>query len=125
MGNSQDEIQWKDEPEAHDYRAAFDYLSLIIEPEQAAKIVRYDRWRKAKHPVKDIMRASGVRLLDAENDHVQKDLDKIDAGEKLSPVLLVRGIQPGQLTIADGYHRCVAAYLHNEDSIVEARISDA
>ena len=47
-------------------------------------------------------------------------------GEKLSPVLLVRGglYHDRLLTVADGYHRICASYLLDEDADIPCRIAD-
>lgn len=65
------------------------------------------------HMAKDILRASGLPLLAVDDPEVTKDLAKIQAGKKLSPVLLVRG-EP--LWVADGYHRICASYHLDENA---------
>ena len=67
---------------------------------------------------KDILRASGLALLDSTNPHVASDLKKIEKDRALSPVLLVRGdLTTGrQLQIADGYHRVCASYHIDENT---------
>ena len=67
----------------------------------------------------DLLRASGLALLPADDHELEKDLAKVRANEKLSPVLLVRG-EP--LWIADGYHRICASYHIDEDALVACRI---
>ena len=49
---------------------------------------------------------------------VKADLAKIEAGKKLSPILLVRGDfhAAAPLQIADGYHRVCASYLTDENT---------
>jgi hypothetical protein len=85
---------WKDEPEAQDYPAAESYLSLLLDASVAAKLVK--ALRKQQTPVlfaaKDILRASGLALLETDDPEVAADLRKVRRGEKLSPVLLARGI---------------------------------
>jgi hypothetical protein len=90
---------WKEQPDAHDYPAAEDFLSLLMPPAKAKQIV--GRLRKAA-----IVRRKG------------KDL--------LSPVLLVRGQLASDvpLTIADGYHRVCASYHLDEDADIPCRIVD-
>ena len=68
---------------------------------------------------KDILRASGLALLPPDNHEVTKDLNKVKAGTKLSPVLLVRGTP---LWVADGYHRVCASYHLDEDALIPCRI---
>lgn len=78
--------------------------------------------RKAK----DLLRASGLPLLPPDNVHVRKDLDKVDKGLLLSPVLLVRGSFDGgwPLQVADGYHRICASHDLDEDADIPCRITD-
>jgi hypothetical protein len=112
-------VRWLDEPEDHDYAAAADYLSLIAERDRVHKTVSALRevkplYRKAK----DILRAARLALLPESNPHVQSDLAKIDAGKRLSPILLVRGgaTDGSPLEIADGYHRVCASYATDENT---------
>jgi hypothetical protein len=113
---------WKTEPEPQDYPAAESYLSLLIEPVEAARLVEALRAvdRLATYKAKDVLRASGLALLPADNKHVLADLDKVKEGRKLSPVLLVRG-EP--LQIADGYHRVCASYHLDENADIPCRIA--
>ena len=114
------EPHWKDEPEEHDFPAAFDYLSLLTTPVAAARYV--ESLKNAKtvtRKAKDLLRASGLELLSEDNKHVAKDLKKVKDGEKLSPVLVLRG-QP--LIIADGYHRICASYHLDENTDIPCRI---
>jgi hypothetical protein len=114
---------WKEEPDKKDYPAALNYLSLLVSPSEAKIIVKaLQHNSQIEHfAAKDLFRASGLPHL-AEDDHeVQKDLNKVKSGEKLSPVLLVRGTP---LWVADGYHRICASYLLGEDEMIPCRIVD-
>jgi hypothetical protein len=118
---------WKEAPDDHDFPAAADYLSLVLPQEETDDLVR--RLRTApllKRRAKDLLRASGLPVLKADNYHVAKDLAKVRKGERLSPVLLVRGRLDAHvpLTIADGYHRICASYHLAEDSDIPCRIVD-
>jgi hypothetical protein len=118
---------WKDEPDDHDYPAAEDYLSLLMPPARAKRVVR--RLRAAslvRQKAKDLLRASRLPVLPPENFHVASDLKKVRAGKGLSPVLLVRGHLPSDvaLTVADGYHRICASYHLDEDADIPCRIVD-
>jgi hypothetical protein len=118
---------WKDEPDEHDYPAALDYLTLILNPDLAERIVH--DLKKAplmRRKAKDLLRSSRLQLLPEDNPHVEIDLRKVHHGERLSPVLLVRGdLRSGNaLTIADGYHRICASYLLDEDADIPCRIVD-
>jgi hypothetical protein len=116
---------WKSEPDDHDYPAADDYLSLLVAPEVADALV--DALRKAPlvhRKAKDLLRASGLEMLPKTNVHVAKDLDKVAKGERLSPVLVVRGdVARGvPLTVADGYHRICASHDLDEDADIPCRM---
>ncbi len=112
---------WKDDPEEQDFPAARTYLSLLVPPDVAKKLARsLERSTDLDHYMaKDILRASGLALLAADNHEVAKDLAKVKAGTKLSPVLLVRGTP---LWVADGYHRVCASYHLDEDATIPCRI---
>jgi indole-3-glycerol phosphate synthase len=118
-------VKWLDEPEAHDYDAAADYLSMVAEPDTVAGTVdalkgATPTFRKAK----DILRAAQLALLTETNVRVKGDLAKIGAGKKMSPILLVRGdFQTATpLQIADGYHRVCASYLTDENTPIPCRL---
>lgn len=112
---------WKDEPEDQDFPAAESYLSLLLEPVAAKKLVKALRrvGGVAHYHAKDILRASDLALLPPDNVHVAADLAKVKAGRNLSPVLLVRG-EP--LVVADGYHRVCASYHLDENADIPCRI---
>lgn len=121
------EIKWLDIPEEHDYPAAESYLSLIynwneINNEITGITKKLKSSPVVKFKAKDIFRASGLSLLDGKNSHVHKDIKKIDNGEKLSPLLLVRDTNNGKVVIADGYHRLCAVYSYDEDAIIPCKI---
>ncbi len=119
------EIQWLPVPEAHDYPAARSYLSLLLTPKEVDEIVtRFLAAEVTFFKAKDILRAAKLKALGEGNRHVSRDLKKIKNGEPLSPILLIRGdlATATRLTIADGYHRICAAYLHDEDVEVACQI---
>jgi len=116
---------WKDEPEAHDFPAAADYLTLLFTEEEAARLVEGLRSSETVHrKAKDLLRASGLPLLPPDNPHVKKDLAKVADGKFLSPVLLVHGRAETNvpLTVADGYHRICASYHLDENADVPCRL---
>jgi hypothetical protein len=112
-------------PEAHDYPAALDYLTLLLEEKAARRLIT--KLRKAptvrKH-AKDLLRASRLPLLPRDNVHVAGDLRKIKKGKALSPVLLVRGNARLDLPllVADGYHRICASWYRDENILIACRI---
>ena len=116
---------WQDEPEEHDFPAAADYLSLVAPAGEVAKVVAALEAAKTEHrKAKDLLRAGRLGLLPADNVHVKKDLAKVAAGTRLSPVLLVRGRGDKgiPLTVADGYHRICASHHLDEDADVSCRL---
>lgn len=118
-------VKWLDAPEDHDYAAAADYLSLIGEADSIAKTVdALKAGETSPRKAKDILRAARLALLPATNVRVKADLTKIDAGKKLSPILLVRGkaLDGVALEIADGYHRVCASYLTDENTPIPCRL---
>src|SRR3981081_813415 len=77
---------WKDEPEPQDFPAAQSYLSLLMDPADATRIVKALEKAEglAHYKAKDILRASGLALLPEDNKHVASDLNKVKSGKKLS-----------------------------------------
>lgn len=112
---------WKDEPDAQDYPAAATYLSLLVGPAAAAKLAKALRkqQRLAHFAAKDILRASGLALLASDDSEVIADLEKIELGKRLSPVLLVQGVP---LWVADGYHRICTSYHIDEKVLVPCHV---
>jgi hypothetical protein len=117
-------IQWLAAPEAHDYPAALAYLNLIYNDKLArGLIVALKSEPVMQFKAKDIFRASGLSLLGTSNSHVEKDRDKIRAGQPISPILLVRATGNGKVIIADGYHRLCAVYSFDEDALIPCKIA--
>ena len=116
-------IKWLTQPEDHDYPAALSYLCLLHDDKTAAALVKQLRRAPvSEFKAKDIFRASNLSLLGVSNSHVSKDKTKIMAGEKLSPLLLVRDPANGKVVIADGYHRLCAVYSFDEDAMIPCKI---
>jgi hypothetical protein len=119
---------WKPEPDDHDYPAAADYLSLSMSDDEVKATVEALKAASLTHrKAKDLLRASTLSPLSPDNVHVGKDLKKVKASEKLSPVLLVRGhlASAVPLTVADGYHRICASYEIDEDADIPCRLVDS
>jgi len=118
------EIQWLKLPEEHDYPAAQSYLNLLYPPETVVGLINQLRVNPiTSFKAKDIFRASGLSLLGISNSHVLKDKKKIESGEPLSPLLLVRDRNNGKVIIADGYHRLCSVYAFNEDAVIPCKIA--
>jgi hypothetical protein len=121
-------VLWGDEPDEHDYPAAADYLALLASDAQVSEIVAALKKAPVVHKkAKDLLRASQLALLPQDNPHVGRDLKKINKGQRLSPILVVRGdLNTGvALQIADGYHRVCASYHTDENTDIPVRIVPA
>jgi hypothetical protein len=121
-------VKWDAAPVEHDYPAAADYLSLLFaNPVLRAELAQQLAVAPIMHyKAKDLLRASQLPLLTADNAHVAADLKQIRKRRALSPVLLVRGdlLRGFPLQIADGYHRVCASYYVNENTDIPCRVID-
>jgi hypothetical protein len=113
-------LHWKNEVDQHDYAAASSYLSIRFGESRAGKIAEDLR----KLPVitrraNDILRATGRAPLPLSDPGVLRDLKKVLAGEKLSPVLVA------EADIADGYHRVSLAYALDPYASVPLKLGGA
>lgn len=123
--DSKTTIKWLAKPEEQDYPAAESYLSLIYDSKTAADLSHQLKLAPvSEFKAKDIFRASGLSLLGVSNSHVDKDRKKIQAGQALSPLLLVRDQSNGKVVIADGYHRMCSVYGFDEDAVIPSKIVD-
>jgi hypothetical protein len=116
---------WKEQPDDHDYPAATDYLTLLVSEDTAGALVERLRKGAVMHrKAKDLLRASRLPLLSLDNAHVRQDLDKVQRGQLLSPVLLVCGSLSDDvpLTVADDYQRICASYTIDEDADIPCRL---
>jgi len=113
-----------DEPGPRDLAAAREYLSLIFEPRLAERLA--DALAAVEtirvHRAADLLRAAGAKPLRRKDLEVRVELDKIDRGQRLAPVLLVRDITRHELIVADGFARICASRLANEDAVIPCRI---
>ena len=112
-------VKWLENPEAHDFPAAADYLDMLADAQSVKKLAKKLKAGAVTHKkAKDILRAARLRLLDGDNPHVAADLSKIKNGQPLSPILLVRGdfTKGVPLQTADGYHRVCASYHTDENT---------
>ncbi len=118
---------WKSDPDDHDYPAAANYLSLLLQKPAVDVLVSNLRAAPLGHwKAKDLLRASRLPLLARDNIHVALDLKKVERGDKLSPVLIIRGDlnKAAPVEIADGYHRVCASYYLDEDADIPCRMTD-
>jgi hypothetical protein len=117
---------WKATLDEHDYPAARAYLSLLVTPKTAKALTKSLQDAPLNYAkAKDLLRASQLGLLPADDAYVRADLRKVHDGTKLSPVLLVRGVLGAwPLIVADGYHRICASYHISDDADVPRRTAD-
>lgn len=119
--------RWLEQPEEHDFPAAANYLSLLLPPQHAGALAEaLKQGDLVRYKAKDLLRASRLPLLERDNKYVRNNLKKVEKGERLSPVLLVRGsIEVDRpLLVADGYHRICASYFIDENTEIPCRIVD-
>ena len=112
-------ISWKNHLTDDDIRAASEYLNLNMPrhlSEEATKLFLKHRDRIEWYRAKDIIRSSKLNPLPRENQTVGHKINKIQNGEKLNPILLVR--HNNRLIVADGYHRLSAVYNTDESERV-------
>jgi hypothetical protein len=124
---ARDRVRWRKQPEAKDFAAAAAYLKLILPSRKVtATVARLRRAPTVQQPPKNVERASGLKLLPADDPEVADKLKKLKKGQALSPVLLVRGslVAGTPLIIADGYHRVCASYLVDQDAEIPCRLVD-
>jgi hypothetical protein len=98
-------LQWRKDVAGHDYASASGYLSIRYGESRAEEVSK--KLRKlpvVQRRANDILRATRREPLPLSDPGVLRDLQKVLAGEKLSPVLIADG------DIADGYHRVSLAY---------------
>jgi len=116
-------IKWLPDVEPHDYPAARSYLSLLANEAAVSKIMKKLKAAPiVQYKSKDIFRASRLSLLGISNREVTRDRLKIEAGIRLSPLLLVRDRKNGKVVIADGYHRLCAVYKLDENALISCKI---
>jgi hypothetical protein len=117
-------IGWLDQPEDHDFPAAWEFLSLTYSETEAHRLVKMLKGAPAaEFAAKDLFRAAKEAPLGHHNAHVLHNIDKIDKGKALSPILIVKDLYRRTLIIADGYHRLCAVVSYDEDARVPVRMA--
>ena len=124
MGKDKDKIKWMESPEEHNYPAAESYLSLLFDDGVVTRLVEdLEKCKIKEFKAKDIFRSSRLSLLGISNSHVDKNIDKIEDGKDLSPILLIRDPRERMVIVADGYHRLCAVYHYDEDALIPCKIA--
>jgi hypothetical protein len=113
--------RWKKRLEPQDRQAALRFLSLQFTQATTQSLI--DKARRTpciEHIAKDLLRASNLPLLTADEKHVAEDLKRIRKGKPLAPVLMIQGdvTRNRPVVIADGYHRICATCHADEDAPV-------
>jgi hypothetical protein len=87
---------WLDAPENQDFPAAESYLSLLVGPGAAARLVTALQEQRTLEyfAAKDILRASGLPLLKIDDSEVAADMDKVKHDKKLSRARRASGSRP-------------------------------
>jgi hypothetical protein len=122
MPESAPTIRWKKDVVPDDFDAAEGFLSIRLNPGKAKRLVkRLKAAELTERRANDVLRASGPEPLPLNDPGVVKDLVKVAAGGKLSPVLVV-SLDDGA-EIADGYHRVSLTYALDPFAAVPLRIA--
>jgi hypothetical protein len=116
-------ITWLDDIGDEDYQAAQSYLSLLYRAKKVEQAIAGLRQAPiVEHKSADILRASRLPLLDANDPNVKRQQKKCGNGEGIAPLLLLRDEQVGRLVIADGYHRMCAVVVMDANAPIKCKI---
>ena len=139
-GNEQDgskEIQelpcnhpnWSHQNDTKDYVNGMSFLSLLADKDDVEEAIeelqeRSDSGKIDHFKPKDILRASRLPLLPADNPDVAQHITAMKKGEKLSPLLVIRGggDYGKHPVVVAGYHRACAAYYDDMNCPIPAVI---
>ena len=111
------DVHWK-KHEDDTYQSAQNYLSLRFDPRVAAYLrAELEQARPVEVRINDVLRAFRREPLPVSDPGVRRVREKIAAGEKLHPPLLVSFNDGGD--IADGYHRISTIYWLPEGQYAE------
>lgn len=110
-------LRWKKDVDPHDYDAASSYLSIRFGEGHAGKVAaELRRLPVISRRANDVLRATGRTPLPLNDPGVLKDLKKVLAGQKLSPILVA------EADIADGYHRLSLAYALDPYAVIPLKL---
>ena len=98
-------------------------MSLLYSDKTVARLVKQLTAAKVRpYRAVDLFRASALKIYGVSDPPVESEREKIRAGRKLSPILLVRDASNTRLIIADGYHRLCAVYSLDPNATVPCKI---
>src|SRR3984957_12773642 len=110
-------LRWREAVANHDYMAELSYLTNRFGESRAQEVSKKLRKLPVIHRrANDILRATRRDPLPLSDPGVLRDLQKVLAGEKLSPVLVA------EEDIADGYHRVSLAYALDPYALVPLKL---
>jgi hypothetical protein len=121
--NPVSDISWLPEPIEHDYGAAENFLQLFYKPKVCRAIVKkLKRAKMSTFSAKDILRASDASLAEIKLFDWSGQMQQINEGKALAPILLVRQDNGARLLVADGFHRMCALFVQDEQISVPCKI---
>lgn len=102
-------LQWKDDFGPDELVAAEEYLTLLYKPKRVNRLIgALADARCVTRRADDILRAARIDPVPAKDPRVRRQVEKLNAGKQLKPVLVVctkRGTH-----VANGVHRLSLAY---------------
>ncbi len=111
------------EPGKEEYTEAETYLSLLFDEKTAGQLIKKLKSAgSSEYDGRDVLRAARLPLLAAGESIVKEQREKILAGKKISPLLLVRHPNSARTIVADGYHRLCAICSLDEDAALRCKI---
>jgi hypothetical protein len=116
-------VLWLDDASEDDYAAAAHYLSLLDSPDNVDKTVGELRAaRTTEFKATDLLRAAQLLVPESDDRPTREQIEKIQSGKAISPVLLMRVGALKKVIIADGFHRVCAAYRIDPDVVVRCKL---
>ena len=123
MSKPQTHVHWLDDASEDDYAAAAHYLSLLDSPDNVEKTVAELRAGQiTEFKATDLLRAAQLLVPESDDRPTCEQIEKIQNGKAISPVLLMRVGVLKKVIIADGFHRVCAAYRIDPNVIVHCKL---
>jgi hypothetical protein len=119
-------ITWLDDANPSDYEAASHYLALVDTQKNIDKAVTDLKAAAiAEYKAIDLLRAAQLTVPKADDRPTREQIKKIERGEAVSPVLIVRVPALKKVIVADGFHRICAAYRIDPDVMLHCKLAGA